>query len=123
VLGDGGEKIRGGEDFKVTVNLGVETRAIDDHVGGRFKGHLFHREGIAENILGEVFKVGLGFRGDRFAGVDVEAAVFPGVEDLDPFRWEEPLVDKQPDDLGAEEFFQGFKGDLRQEVEGARGPA
>jgi len=38
--------------------------------------------------------------------MDVEAAVFPGVENLHPFGREELLLDQEVDDLGAEEFFQ-----------------
>ena len=45
----------------------------------------------------------------RLASVDIEATVFPGVEDRHPFRREELLLDQEVDDLGAEEFFQGLE--------------
>jgi hypothetical protein len=53
--------------------------------------------------------------------VDVEAAVFPGVQDLDAFRRQEFLPDQEVDDLGAEEFFQRFERGVGQgmEVEGS----
>jgi hypothetical protein len=64
---DGGQEIGGGKDLEVAVDLGIEAGAVDDEVTGRFQGHLFHREGVAEDrrgcggyILGEVLQVGLG---------------------------------------------------------------
>ena len=38
---------------------------------------------------------------DGVAGVDVEAGVFPGVENLDAFRREEFQSDEEPHDVGA----------------------
>ena len=64
---------------------------------------------VAEDVLGQVLQVGLGLRRDALASMDVEAAVFPGVENLHPFGWEEFLLDQEVDDLGAEEFFQGLE--------------
>jgi hypothetical protein len=61
-------------------------------VGG-LERHLFHGEGIPQDVLGQVFEVSFGFRGDDLAGVDVESTVLPGVEDLDPFGREELLLD------------------------------
>ena len=110
----------GGEDLEVAVDLGVEAGAVDDHVGGGFEGHLFHREGVAQDVLGEAFEVGFVFRGHRVGGVDVEAAVLPGVEDLDALRRQQLLLDQEVDDFGAEEFFQGFERGFweGEEVEG-----
>lgn len=46
-------------------------------VGG-FQGHLFHGEGISQDVLGEFFEFGLVFGWDGFARVEVEAGMFPG---------------------------------------------
>ena len=87
---------------------------------GRLQGHLLHGEGVAQDVLGQVFEVGLGLGRHLLAGVDVEAAVFPGVEDLHPFGRQEFFLDQEVDDLGAEEFFQGLERGVGQgmEVEG-----
>ena len=89
MLGDGGQKIRGGEDFEVAVYFGIELGAVDDGVSGGFQRHFFHGEGISQDVLGEFFEFGLVLGRDGVAGVDVEAGVFPGVEDLDAFGREE----------------------------------
>jgi hypothetical protein len=68
-------------------------------------------------VLGKVFEVGFVFGRDRLAGMEVEAAVFPGVEDLDAFGREEFFFDQEMDDLGAEQFFQGFEGGLGKGAE------
>jgi len=121
VLGDGGQEVGGGEDFEVAVDLGIEARAIDDDVGGPFQRHLLNREGIAQDVLGQGFEVGLGLGRHLLAGVDVEAAVFPGVEDLDPFGRKESLLDQEVDDLAAEEFFQRLDRGVGQGMEGVAG--
>jgi hypothetical protein len=36
-----------------------------------------------EDVLGQVLEVGFGLGRDALAGVEVEPAVFPGVEELD----------------------------------------
>ena len=33
MLGDGSQKVGGGEDLEVAVDLGIEAGAVDDHVG------------------------------------------------------------------------------------------
>jgi len=71
-----------GFDFQVAVDLGVEAGAVEDDVAGGFEGHLFDGEGVAQDVLGEVFEVGLMLGPDPLAGVEVEAAVFPGVKEL-----------------------------------------
>jgi hypothetical protein len=117
MLGDGSQEVGGGEDLEVAVDLGIEPGAVDDDVRGPFEGHLLNGERVAEDVLGQVFEVGLGLGRHLLAGVDVEAAVFPGVEDLHPFGREEFLLDQEVDDLGAEEFFQGLERGVGQGVE------
>ena len=83
-VSDDGEEIGGGgEGFEVAVDFGIEPGAADDGVGGRFHGHFLNRKGVAEDVLGEFFELSLVFRRYRFAGVEVEARVFPGEEHLD----------------------------------------
>jgi hypothetical protein len=106
MLRDRGQEVGGGEDLEVPVDLGVESGAVDDDVRRGFQGHFFDGEGVARGVLRKVFEVAGGLRRDAIAGVDVEAAVLPGVEDLDAFRREELLLDEQLDDLGAEEFLE-----------------
>jgi hypothetical protein len=38
--------------------------------------------------------------------MEVEAAVFPGIDDLHPFGWQLLLLNQQVHDLGMEEFLQ-----------------
>ena len=120
MLGDGGQEVGGGEDLEVAVDLGIEAGAVDDHVGRGLQRHFLHGEGIPQDVLGQGFEVGLGLGWHRLASVDIEAAVFPGVEDRHPFRREELLLDQEVNDLGAEEFFQGLARGVGQglEVEG-----
>lgn len=80
VLGDSGEKIRRREDLEVPVNFRVQTGAVNDGVLRCQKRHFFDREGIAKDVLGELFQESLVFWGDRFAMVDIETSVFPGME-------------------------------------------
>ena len=84
MLGDGGQEVGGGEDLEVAVDLGVEAGAVDHHVGRGLQRHFLHGEGVAQDVLGQGFEVGLGLGRHLLAGVDVEGAVFPGVEDMDP---------------------------------------
>jgi hypothetical protein len=53
--------------------------------------------------------------------VEIEAAVFPGIEHLNAFGRKEFLGNQELDDLGAEELFQEFKGRPRQGQEGEMG--
>jgi hypothetical protein len=91
MLGDRGQEVRGGEDLKVAVNLGIEPGAVDDHVGWRFQGHFVHREGVAQDVLRQAFQVGLpaprpfplparqaglGLRRDAVAGVELNPLCF-----------------------------------------------
>ena len=103
--------------FLLIGHLGIEPGAVDDHIRGPLQGHLLNGEGVAQDVLGQVFEVRLGLGRHLLAGVDVEAAVFPGVEDLHPFGREEFLLDQEVDDLGAEEFFQRLERGVGQGVE------
>ena len=80
VLGDSGEKIRRSEDLEVPVNFRVQTGAVHDGVLRCQERHFFDREGIAKDVLGELFQESLVFWGDRFAMVNIETRVFPGME-------------------------------------------
>ena len=84
VLGDGGQKVGGGKDLEVAVDLGIKPGAVDDEVAGRFQGHVFDRERVAQDVLGEVFEVGLGLGRHGVSGVEVEPTVFPGVDEPVP---------------------------------------
>jgi hypothetical protein len=42
MLGDGGQEVRRRENLEIAVDLGIEPRAVNDHVAGRFQRHLFH---------------------------------------------------------------------------------
>ncbi len=59
--------------------------------------------------MGEFFEFGLVFGRNGFAVVDVETGVFPGVENLDAFGREEFQVHEEFEDVGAEDFFEGFE--------------
>jgi hypothetical protein len=67
--------------------------------------------------LGEFFEFGLVLGRDGVADVDVEAGVFPGEEDLDAFGREEFQVGEELEEVGAEEFFEGFEREFGQRVE------
>ena len=69
--------------------------------------------------MSEFFELGLVLRRDGVAGVDVEAGVFPGVENLDAFGREEFEVHEEFEDVGAEEFFERFEREFGQRVEDA----
>ena len=69
--------------------------------------------------MSEFFEFGLVLRRDGIAGVDVEAGVFPGEENLDAFGREEFEVHEELEDVGAEEFFERFERERRQRVEDA----
>ena len=79
-----GQKVGGGKDLEVAVDLGIKPGAVDDEVAGRFQGHLFDRERVAQDVLGEVFEVGLGLGRHGVSGVEVEPTVFPGVDEPVP---------------------------------------
>ena len=89
VLGDGGQEIRGSEDFEVAVDFGIELGAVDDGVSGGFHRHFCDGEGVSQDVLGEFFEFGFVFGRDGFARVEVEAGVFPGEQHLDAFGREE----------------------------------
>ena len=81
VLGDGGDKVAGGEDLEVALNLRVEARVVDHGPVrvGPVRGadlHLLHGEGIADDVLGQTFQV------FTLVGQHAPAAVYvePGVD-------------------------------------------
>src|SRR5664279_1918473 len=63
MLSDGSQKVGGGEDLEVAVDLGIEPGAVDDPVGRGLQRHFLHGEGIPQDVLGQVFQVGLGLWG------------------------------------------------------------
>ena len=75
--GDGGDKVTGSEDLKISVDLGVHAGAVDDgavlvHGVGRFELHLLGREGVADDVTGDTLEV-LAFVGlAAAAAVDVD---------------------------------------------------
>ena len=75
---------------------------------GGFQGHLLDGERVSKDVLGQLLHPGMGFGQDPGAGVDVEAAVFPGHESLGAVCCEELTIDKQLDDLGTEQFLEWF---------------
>jgi len=62
---------------EVAVDLGVEAGAVDEQVGRGLQRHFLHGEGVAQDVLGQGFEVGLGLGWHLLASVDVEATVFP----------------------------------------------
>ena len=70
MLGDGSQKVGGGEDIEVAVDLGIEPGAVDDHVGQELQCHFLHGEGVPEDVLGEVLQIGFGLGWHLLAGVD-----------------------------------------------------
>ena len=80
MLGDSGEKIRRSEDLEVPVYFRVQTGAVPDGVLRCQERHFFDREGIAEDVPGELIQASLVFWGDRFAMVNIETSVFQGME-------------------------------------------
>ena len=53
--------------------------------------------------------------------VFLRAAVFPGVEDLDPFGRQQLMLQQQVNGFGVEEFLQRLEGRLEQGAEGGTG--
>lgn len=102
VLGYRRDEVCGLEDFKVTVDFGVEARAVDEGVCRGFNGHFFNGKRVAQDVLGQALKVSLGFGRDALAVVDIEAAVPPRIENLNPLRWKQFGFDEVVDDFGAE---------------------
>jgi hypothetical protein len=51
MLGNGGQEVDGSEYLEVAVDLGVEPGALNDQVRGGFQSHLFHREGVAQDVF------------------------------------------------------------------------
>jgi hypothetical protein len=85
MLSDGGDKVAGGEDFKVAADLGMHAGAVDDGSGFRIGMHLFNSEGVADDVLSEPLEIFFLMRLDVLAAVDAEAAVFPAQQHLGAF--------------------------------------
>ena len=77
VLGDGGDKVAGGEDLKVALNLGVMAGAVDDGAAAFLDLHLFDGERIADDVLGEAFEVFALVGLDAVAAMHVESGMHP----------------------------------------------
>ena len=127
VLGDGGDKVAGGEDLKVAVNLGVHAGTVDDGAVlvdgvGRLELHFFGREGVADDlpamlrllaqasialqagVAGDAFEV-VAFVGlDAAAAMHVEAGVLPLLEHAGALGWQEALLAEEGDEPGAEQL-------------------
>ena len=108
VLGDGGDKVAGGEDLKVAMDLGVHAGAVDDgavlvHGVGRLEFHFLGRERVADDIPCDTLQI-LAFVGhDAAAAVNVEAGVFPLLEHASALGRQEALLAEEGDEFGAEQ--------------------
>ena len=67
-----GQEVDRIEDFKVAVDFWIELRSIDDGIGGRFQGDLFHRKRVAQDVLTKLFTFRTVFGGGGAADVPVE---------------------------------------------------
>ncbi len=94
---------------------------VHDGVGGGFEGDFLHREGIAEDVLGELFAFGAVFRWHGTAGVNVEAGMFPGLHAGDQFWGDEFVGEQFLENSIAKEFGKNAVRDFRCELEGAVG--
>ncbi len=109
VLGDGGDKITGGEELKIPVDLRIHPGAVDDRAFavdgvGRLELHLFRRERVADDIPCDALQV-LAFVGlNAAAAVYVEAGMLPLLEHAGAFGGQEALFAEEGDEPGAEEF-------------------
>ena len=94
---------------------------VHDGVGGGFEGDFLHREGIAEDVLAELFAFGAVFRWHGTAGVNVEAGMFPGLHAGDQFWGDEFVGEQFLENSIAKEFGKNAVRDFRCELEGAVG--
>src|ERR1035437_934519 len=86
MLGDGGQEIGGTENLEISVYFDAHPRAVDDIVREGLDRHFFDREGIAQNILGQIGQLGLGLGFNANSGMDVETAMDPRAQRTRPFR-------------------------------------
>ncbi len=117
VLGDGGDKVARGEHFKVTLNLGVLAGAVDNGAATFFDLHLFHGEGVADDVLGEPFEVFALVGLDAVAAMHVEAGVDPAAQHPGAFGREESLFEQEGNDTRPEHFFERLEGGLGGDME------
>ena len=94
---------------------------IHDGVGGGFERYLLHGEGIAEDVLAELFAFGAVFWWHGTAGVNVEAGMFPDLHAGNQFWGDEFVGEQFLEDSIAKEFGKNAIRDLRCELEGAVG--
>ncbi len=119
MLGDGGNKVAGGKDFKVAPDLGVHAGAVDDGAGFRIGMHLVDGEGVADDVLREPFEILFLMRLHALAAVDAKAGVLPAQEHPGTVGRQEPFIHQKGDGAGAEELFEWADAGLRQNMEPA----
>ena len=99
----------------------VTTDPVHNGVGGGFERYLLHGEGIAEDVLAELFAFGAVFWWHGTAGVNVEAGMFPGLHAGNQFWGDEFVGEQFLENAVAKEFGQNAVRDLRCELEDAVG--
>lgn len=119
VLRDGRNELLGGEDFEITLGLGMHPRAVNDGAVLGVVDHLLFGERVADDVLGYAFKPGGIVTPQRLAVVYTEAAVLPAQELAGHLRREQLLLDEHPDDPHAKELFQRLGADPGRDVEHA----
>lgn len=67
----------------MAVDFGIEPRPVDGGMGEAFHRHLFHRERLAENVLGELFQFDFLVAGHEVAVMDVEPGA--SLDEMDAF--------------------------------------
>lgn len=111
VLDGGGDEVGGGEDFEVAFGFPVLAGTVDDGGGFLFPGYFLEGERGAQEILGELAAaIDVGRSDGFFAGVEVEAAVFPVEEVAGFLLGEEIVADEGLDEAVTEEFGEGVEG-------------
>ena len=93
----GPERSRG-----IALYLRVLAGSADNGPAAFFDLHLFHGEGVADDVLGEPFEVFALMGLDAVAAVYVEAGVDPAAQHPGAFGWEESLFDQTSTDFMAE---------------------
>ena len=74
MLGDGGDKVAGREDFKTTPDFGIHAGAVDDGAARGVGVHFFNGEGVANDVLREPLKI------SSLLWMDAETGVLPAKE-------------------------------------------
>jgi len=122
VLSDGGDKVAGGEDLKIAVDLGVHAGAVDDgavpvHGVGRLELHLLGGERVADDITGDALQVFALVGHDASAAMHVEAGMLPRLEHAGAVRLQETLFTEEGDELRTEQLLHGIHAIIRQDQE------